>query len=921
MNFKKILIALFALLAGNLNAQQSTLKGSVVDDQQEPVIRANVSLRPLNDTSLVLGQATDSNGYFELLVSPGYYTLEISYVGYQKFREQLLIEYKTVDLGKVTISEKAVKLGEITVIGEILPVIVKGDTTEINAAAYKSNPDADAGDLIEKMPTIVVQDGKVQAEGEDVKKVLVDGKPFFGDDPNAALSSLPAEAIDKVQIFDDLSDQAKLTGFDDGESEKTLNIITKKAFRNGTFGNVSGGYGTEDRYRVNGLLNNFKEERRLTIMTQTNNINQQNFSSADLAGVTSGNSRRGRRGGGGRPGGNNASDFLVGEQNGIVQTHALGLNYTDEFGEKLSLNTSYFFNQTDNKVVSLLERTYFIDHPLQQYFEDEAGTSANQNHRANLRLRYQISRSDAIIYSPGFTLQNYSGFSQQRTANLQDGSLINATESTFNSGLLSIKWQNRLMWQHKFGKRGRTLSMHLSQTYDPTDATSSLYSASGEFLLMEEYDQQVELEQFDQVYSTRLMYTEPVGRKMMVRINYSPSIHFGESRKSTYDYSTVSDTYDQLNSTFSNDFESRYQLQSGGAGLMYRMGKGMLMFNANYQYSVLESTQIFPTETEARESFSAILPMARYRIQLSDKRNLRLILRTNTAVPALSDLQEVLDNSNPQSLRIGNQELDQQYKVNVHAHFNSVNTKKSSTFFLKLGGSLTNNYIGSSTYIAGADAIEVNGIEIEPGIQLTLPVNLNGHYSLQMFSTYGLPITAIKSNLNLNLSAQYNRIPGLLNGALNYTDNPSAGLGAVISSNISSRLDFTVSSNSSMNYSLSSLSPDQSTQYFSQTTSLKLYWNIWDGLVYRSNLSHQYFAGLSDTYDSNYTLWSMGLAYKFMENDRAEFGLEAFDILGQNQNLSRVTNELYYQDIETTALSRYLMLTFRYNFGKYNLGG
>ncbi len=920
-------LLLFLMLNTTALAQKSTVFGQIVDTLQAPIATANVTFTSTQDSTVTVGTITNFEGDFQLSISPGYYAMRVSFIGYGELEKNILIDYDTVNLGTIVLSESAIQLHQFTVTGKQTPVIIKGDTTEINAGSYKSNPDANAQDLITKMPTVVVSEGTIQAEGENVKKVLVDGKPFFGSDPNAALKSLPAEVIEKVQIFDDLSDQAKLTGFDDGNSEKTINIITKQEFRNGTFGYVSGGYGSNEKYAANGVLNSFKDDQRLTVIAQTNNVNQQNFSTADLAGVTS---SAFNRGGGGRQGGpprrpgsvntsGDANDFLVGEETGLVTTNAIGINYSNTIGKKLSLNASYFYNQTDNSSLSQLERYYFNQNPQTLYFEKTTASSINENHRFNLRMKYDISESDAIIYTPSITLQNYNGSSLLNTSTQSGEDVLNQSTSEYASNLLTYSLSNNLLWQHRFSKRGRTISVNLSHSFNPTEADNQLYTTSFYENDFDYYQQESTLDQTEQEYQARVMYTEPIGKKMMLRFNYSPSLSVSESQKLTYDLDSTFFTSRNLNSSLSNTFESHYLAQQGGVGFMYRLGKkSIFMFDPNYQYAVLTTSQLFPTELEADRSFTAFLPKGMLRYTLKNNSTVTAHFRTSTVVPTISQLQNVIDNSNPQQLTMGNAALDQQYQYSFFTRYNKVNSEKSSSFFAMFGGSYTNNYIGNSVTVSGSDSTQINGVTLSEGTQLTQPVNLDGYYNLRMFSTYGFPLERLKSNLNLNFTAQYSRIPGLINNELNYSHSPQMALGGVLSSNISKKVDFTLSSNSSVTYSLSSLNTSLNTHYFNQTTGVKLYWNMWKGIVYRTELNYEYYNGLSDSFDNNYLLLNMSLGYKFMKDQRAELSVTAFDLLKQNQSISRVTTESYYEDVETNTLQQYVLFSFRYNFGKYN---
>ncbi|HUP11707.1 MAG TPA: hypothetical protein VM187_05835, partial [Niastella sp.] len=310
---------------------------------------------------------------FENVTPKKYYRLIVESVGLGAFQMTVYVKDSSVlDMGNIPISKTAKILNEVSIFSSAPQVKQKVDTVEYSASQFKVNPDANVEDLIKKMPGVTVdRQGNVTAQGEQVRKVTVDGRDFFGDDATAALRNLPAEIIDKIQVFDKLSDQAAFTGFDDGSSQKAINVVTKANMRNGQFGRMYTGYGTDDRYSAGGNVSFFKNNRRLSFVGLFNNINQQNFSSQDLLGVTSsGGGRPGGFGGGGGPGQNRGGggptrggggpgggnfgnfggqgNFLVGQQNGISKTNALGVNFSDQWGKKLSVSGSYFFNNTNN---------------------------------------------------------------------------------------------------------------------------------------------------------------------------------------------------------------------------------------------------------------------------------------------------------------------------------------------------------------------------------------------------------------------------------------------------------------------------------------------------------------------------------------------------------------------------------------------
>ncbi|MEL7145279.1 MAG: carboxypeptidase-like regulatory domain-containing protein, partial [Bacteroidota bacterium] len=291
---------------------QPTLRvtGKLLDEATgKSITGANVVMVSVRDSTDLAYGVTDIDGNFEIRnLSNAYYKMTVTFVGYKPLKKFVRVNKPEVQTGELLMQVDTEVLEEITIRGNTVTAVQKGDTLQYNATAYQSNPDANAEDLITKMPGIIVDQSGVQAQGEQVQRVLVDGQEFFANDPAVALKTIPAEIIDKIEVFDQLSDQARFSGFDDGETTKTLNIVTKPSARNGRFGRVYAGYGTDGVYNAGGNVNDFNGNRRWTVVGLSNNINQQNFADEDIAGIasTSGNNRRGRRGRGGNRGGFNA---------------------------------------------------------------------------------------------------------------------------------------------------------------------------------------------------------------------------------------------------------------------------------------------------------------------------------------------------------------------------------------------------------------------------------------------------------------------------------------------------------------------------------------------------------------------------------------------------------------------------------------
>ena len=926
-------LLLFSGLWFNLQAQYLPISGTVTTPDGKPASGATVKLIRVLD-SVTQGKITNEQGRFIFKeVARGRYELLVEQAGYAPYTQKVLAK-EALDLGEIRLRETTYELDAVTIEGEQAAAQQLGDTTQFSASAYKTNPDATAQDLMEKLPGVVMQNGQIQAQGENVQQVLVDGKQFFGNDPNAALSNLPAEIVDKIQVFDQQSEQAQLTGFEDGQTTKTINIVTKTEFRNGTFGKGFAGFGegteNNNRYKAGGNVNIFNDDTRLSLLGLTNNINQQNFSNEDLLGVLSSGGSRGRRGGGpggrgGGPGGGrggNASDFQVGQQNGISETHSFGINYSDKWGKKWEVSGSYFFNQTDNNALENLTQQFVSTLDSGQVYEEVSESeSRNINHRINLRINYDISETSSLRIIPRLTLQQNDGSSlDEGFTSLGDRSL-NSSLTDFGAELSALNFSNTIVWRKRFQKRGRSLSLRLTTSLNESIGDNQLFSlvsTSGRSASVDTVNQIADLDQSGWDISTNVMYTEPFGRRGMMQFNYGYGPQYTDSKKETFSYNPELEAFTILDTSLTNTFESRYTTHQVGTGLMLRLGQGFLMTRLNAQFAELDNEQIFPLPDDFSVNFFNLLPMAIYRLRMGNQRNLRVIYRGTTSPPSVTQLQNVLDNSNPLQLTTGNPDLEQNFDNRLIIRYGGTNTEKSTVMFVMLSAQFTDNYISNSTWLPSSDTV-LFGHEVARGTQLTRPTNLSGYRNIRTLFTYGFPLQAIQSNLNLDLSGSYIRTPGLINGVQNNSELNNVGVGITLSSNISENVDFTLSSRSTYNRVSNSLQTSLDQEYYQQTSSAKVNLILNPGIVFRSQVAHQLYEGLSDGFNQNYFLWNGGIAKKFGKDNRAELELSVYDLLRQNVSINRTVSDVYIQDLQTAVLQRYVMLTFTYNLRQFTL--
>lgn len=920
------------------SAQYWVVKGNVQDStQKKPLKFATVLFINLADSTAKAYSTNDQGGFRISGVTNGNYQIAISYVGFKKFTRNFTVKDKSLNLGDIALGVDAKNLDGVVVEGMTERVRQNGDTTEFNAAAFKVNPDATAENLVEKMPGVVLQDGKVQAQGEDVKRVLVDGREFFGDDPNAALKNLPAEMIERIQIYDQASDQARFTGFSDGETSKTMNIITKVSMRNGEFGKVYAGAGTSDTYNAGGSINLFRPKARTTILGQVNNINIQNFSTSDLLGIVAGGRRRGRggRGGGGGRGGagggggarfangGNASNFQVGQQGGINETKALGINYSYEDNKRIKFSGSYFLNQSDNSSDESTFRQFTLaENAGQTYMENSFSPSRNTNHRLNGQLEYKIDDKNSIIMRPRFTFQDNSGSSIVNGSTFLGTDLLNTSNNENRSDLEAFSFSNNLLFRHAFDKAGRTFSVNINTGLNNNNGNGYLISDTDFFVGQ---GRAVDLNQFSDQnqdgfnMTLNATYTEPLANRSSVLFTYRYSYQYNDSDQETFDFNEGNNDFTDLNIPLTNTFENDYYTHQGTIGYNLRGTKGTLTLRATYQRALLDNDQTFPFADNVDRQFNNFVPSINYRYRASRGKSISINYRTSTNAPSVNQLQNVIDNTDPLNITSGNSELEQRYQHSATIRYNSVNSETSQSFFTLLSGSFSDNYIGNSTTIASRGNTVVDGIILQPGARFSKPVNLSGYWNIRSFISYGLPLGFIKSNLNFTGSLSYTQTPELINDELNNAKTPTMGLGLVLSSNISEKVDFTISSNSNFSKVTNSLQSANDTDYFTQSTRLRLNWIFGPDFVFRSTVSHIANSGLSDGFNQNFALWNMEVGKKLLKS-QAEIKLTVFDLLKQNQNIRRSITGSYIEDNQTQILTQYFMLSFVYNIRNFGQG-
>ncbi|WP_462253889.1 outer membrane beta-barrel protein [Ferruginibacter sp.] len=925
---KRVLVFLVSgLISLAANSQNITLKGKLTDkDDKSPIAGATIALIMQSDSTQKTLKVTDNKGNFQFgNLLPQAYVVQISFTGYEKIEQKITLLASNIDAIPFAIAKIATDLTGVTVVAKTPPVKQKGDTTEFSASQFKVNPDATAEDLIKKLPGITVaKDGTVTTMGESVRKVTVDGKDFFGDDATAALKNLPAEVIDKIQVFDRLSDQAQLTGFDDGNSIKTVNIVTKSGIKNGQFGRIYAGAGTDSRYSAGGNISFFNGNRRLSLVGNFNNINMQNFGSQDLLGVTSSGGGGGGRGGGGRGGGGNfggADNFNVGQSNGISKTNAAGLNFSNVYGKKLTLTGSYFFNNSTNTNESLTNTQNFFDPKNLFGIQKSTSSTNNTNHRVNLRLEYKLDSANSLFIIPSISFQNNKSVSTSSAQNFyaeNDSTGVSLTNNNSNRDGYNIR--NNIMFRHSFPKRGRTISFGFNTGWSKndgetiTDARNKYYDSTSvsEVISNRFRDSKTS----GTTIGGNISYTEPVGKKGQLQIDYTPTVQKNKANQQTFNYD--GQKYTLFDGKLSNLFDNT--ITTNNAGISYRLGQSrdeQLSFGVNFQNSKLESQRIFPTASSVNQSFTNVLPNLMWRKKVSVNSNIRVFYRASTNFPSITQLQDVISDTNSLSVSSGNPNLKQSYTHFVSGRYSYTNSKTSKSFFANLFLQTAADYISNASYFIKTDSV-INNVTVKRNSQFTKPVNLDGYKSLRTFFNYSMPLKFIKTTVNLNAGFSYSRLPGLIDYKPVVTNNYNYNTGVVFASNISEYVDFNLSYSANFNNSSTNTTKSTTTKYVNQAAGAQINLLSKKGWFIQNDVSGNANTGLAAGFNQSFWLWNAAIGKKILKGQTGEIKLSVFDLLKQNQSIVRSVTDTYIQDSQTQVLQQYFMLTFTYklkNFG------
>ena len=915
-SYKRRLFLLSLLFSFALYAQSQSfeLEGTMVDKEtQMPISGVLVQLKNAANEKEVVEMVTNKSGNFvtSTLLSNKKYLLKASFLGYTDLIVPVEGNNKKVNLGNLAMIVKTHLISEVVITSNASTAVQKGDTIEMNANAFKTTVDASAEDLVMKMPGISMENGSVIAHGKEVKKILVDGKDFFGEDPSAALKTLPAEVIDKIQIFDKLSEQAQFTGFDDGDSDQTINIITKKDKKNGKFGKLSLGSNFDDKYLAGGNINIFNKQRRISVFGLFNNVNQQNFSQQDLIGVS--NDVNGKHDGG----------FTIGQQMGVTTTRSAGINYSDNFGKKINITGSYFYNSTNNYTDQTVMKDKFLA-PKPDHFSTERDTANESkfNHKIHIRFEYDIDSANTLISTPKLTFQNSSPDKYMfKTTTKNQGEFVNQQSSRSRSDINTYNLENELVFKHKLNKARRTFSMAVvtaATNKDPRITQMGYYrNTRTDSIPNNEY---VDGSINSYKITSKIEYTEPISNISMLHFNLTNAFTNSRKNREAYNLDANANHLGRIDS-LSNIYKINYF--NNHLGMSYQLKSNGIKLSVGLEYQ--QANMINPQNSIYDKTFSNFLPNFLLNIKYPQS-SLRILYKTSTNSPSITQLQNVIDNTDPTNLSTGNPFLTQEYNHNLTMNFSHANPKSSINYTIYFIAERAQNFIGTSILKASKDTfIREANIVLLKNIELDYPVNLDYSTNIRTVFNFGFPFNAIYSKINLTTGFNYNQTPGYINENLNRYNLYSSLGGVTINSDISQDIDFSLSY--TMNYSIiknsiatSMVNINNNPKFVYQTIGGRFTWVFWKGFVVHSDVLKQFESGFLNF--NQYDLLLNGyLGKKFLKDRNGEIKLGVFDLLNQYNNIIHTVTPQYIKDIRTNNLGQYYMLTFTYNLGNYKGSG
>ncbi len=900
-----LLLAGFILTTTTLLAQ-TNIRGEVKDSTAAALPSATVMLMNTADSVLVSFAMTADDGTFELnRVKPGDYFVRVTYVGYGNYEKEISIASDTppIDLGVIQLEAIAELLEGITVTGKRNPINVKNDTLEFSASSFQGRPNEAVEELLKRLPGVEVdRDGTVKAQGENVQRVLVDGKEFFGNDPKIATKNLPADAIDKVQVYDRKSDQSEFTGIDDGQREKTINLSLKEDRKAGVFGTLTAGYGDAGRFEGKGNVNTFNKTTRLSFIGNANNTNQQGFSLNDYLSFSGG----GGRGGGMRTlrmdGGSSSVPIDFGNNNGIATTIASGVNLNHEFSDKTELTLSYFYSRFDKELIQSQFRETFLQDNTFFTASDSRQNNLSNNHSVNLRFEHEFDSLQSIQVRSTFGYNTSEQFSNSFSESFfsAENPQNESDQMNDNEGD-NLRSTANILYRRKFNKPGRTFSLNVnggfnnSTQFGLTEAFNTFYR-NGQ-AIVDPLDQEFDQDNEGNNYGIRLSYTEPLARKLFLEATYNTGQNQTDVNREVYDLTGEAPVFE---TELSNIYRSDYTYNRAGLNFLINGRDYSLTLGSELQQTSLDGDLIL-SDTEIRQSFTNYLPNVRFNYSFTSTKSLRFDYETRVNEPSIQQLQPIVDNSNPLNIYVGNENLDVAYNHSVRMRFLSFNPINFSNMFAFLSFTYTKDAIKNTQFIN------------EDLATVTTPQNVGDEYRMNLNLNYGTQFRNLGFKFNVGPRLTYLRTINFINTIENDIDQIDVGLRLRFDNLNQDKVAIGLGGNISYATTQYSIANDQNRDFINHTYFGDITVNFSESFRINTEMDYRLFTGLNDGFNQDIPIWKASISKNFLAGNKGQLTLGVYDILNQNRGISRENALNYTLDEQVNALGRYFLMSFTYS--------
>ena len=900
------LLFLFLLLGIGVSAQEYEITGRVIDgDTNEPLEASTVYVESLRDSSMVGYTISDKNGNFvlELRSNSEKLNLFVTYNGYKPNIRVLELNQKEIALGSVSLELQAEQLEGVSVVGERIPLVIKKDTLEFNADSFKTRPDSNVEDVLKKLPGVEIDtDGTITVNGKEVDKVLVNGQEFFSSDPKVATKSLPKEIIDKIQISDSKTKTQEFTGEEgDGES-KTINLTIKEDKNKGYLGRLAAGYGTDDRYQVNGIVNYFNNKERISVLVGSNNINNAGFSFDEIYDMV-GNSRGGY---------SFASDngLINNFGRGITTSSTAGASYANAKKGAYEIGANYFFaysdsynNQKTSRENILPEGSYFTDS------ESRFDGSTNSNRGAG-EFEFDVDKTLRISVEPVLSVNRTNSYDQSTTTSTDlEGNISNSNERSTVSDGMQRSFNNRIDILKKLDTVGKFIRLTFSNANSVNENESNFVSTR------EIYGDQASEESINQMrysdskrdnYRVEVGYRQPLSKSYFLDFEYQFSTNSQMNENSVYDFDSTEGGYDVFNETLSTNYEFDAQEQQPSIGIRKEGEKFRFRFRANYVMTDLSNDDFLHTGTFDRNYENLNFDgMAQYKF--SQNLNLRFRYGSSVNAPSVGELQPVRNISNPLNIIMGNPDLGLEQSHRFNLNLNNFNWKERTGFFIYMGAQIEEDKVVSVT-TTDENLLRTTTFDNVDG-NFNFYVGMGYSKQIKKDSTYSIKIN-FDPNVNYNNDVSFVNDNKLTTKRLSVS--PRLGLGF----NFREIVEIEPSYSIAYNNTKYSLDTNDDENFISHRASLRAttYWP--ENIVWGNDFSYSYNGNVSSGYDKDVLFWNMSLGAQFLK-DKLLFKVLAYDLLDQNNNSSRSTGADYIQDYQSTVLKRYFMASLTIKFDKF----